>query len=259
MRLTGLIVAIFLFMTLRAHAISSNLVPPGADQCRAAILAAERGHAIPPRLLAAIGRVESGRKDPGTGSWGPWPWTINAEGTGTFFDTKAEAIAAVTRLHAQGVRSIDVGCMQVNLMHHPNAFASLEQAFDPSANADYAARFLDDLHNQTNDWMAAVARYHSANPAEGAPYAARVAAAWPDEQRLAGTLASGLGASMPQSALNPIMPIPSHQPPRLLDTTGGAKTGMAAAAGTGHGLAFYWAAPIRAHPPARIPYLAALR
>ena len=40
---------------------------------------------------------------------------------------------------AQGARSIDVGCMQVNLLHHADAFASLEQAFDPVANARYAA------------------------------------------------------------------------------------------------------------------------
>ena len=45
------------------------------------------------------------------------------------------------------MRSIDIGCAQVNLMHHPDAFASLEQAFDPMANADYAARFLKQLHD----------------------------------------------------------------------------------------------------------------
>jgi hypothetical protein len=36
---------------------SANLV------CRQAIAAAERAHGIPPHLLAAIARVESGRKD----------------------------------------------------------------------------------------------------------------------------------------------------------------------------------------------------
>ena len=48
-------------------------------------------------------------------------------------------------VQAQGVRSIDIGCMQVNLMHHPNAFATLDAAFDPLANALYAARFLTEL------------------------------------------------------------------------------------------------------------------
>ena len=123
------------------------------------------GTAVPPQLLAAIGRVESGRRDPVTGAWGAWPWTINAEGSGSYFDTKAEAIQAVQALQARGVRSIDVGCMQVNLMHHPTAFPTLDMAFEPAVNADYAARFLVELHEQTGDWTTATADYHSSNPA----------------------------------------------------------------------------------------------
>jgi len=158
---------------------------PG-EQCRAAISAAERGHAIPPQLMAAIGRVESGKLDPGTGARGAWPWTINAEGEGYYFNSKAEAIQAVQTLRARGVRSIDVGCMQVNLMHHPTAFANLELAFEPAVNADYAARFLVQLYAQTGDWTKATANYHSANPAEGEPYAAKVTSVWTEEQRKAG-------------------------------------------------------------------------
>jgi len=73
--------------------------------------------------------------------------------------------------------------MQVNLMHHPNAFASLEQAFDPVANAGYGARFLVQLKEQAGDWMAATARYHSATPEFAQPYQRKVAAVWPEEQR----------------------------------------------------------------------------
>jgi hypothetical protein len=123
--------------TARAALLTPIPQPAGA-QCRPAIDAAERGTAIPPHLLAAIGRVESGRRDPQSGGWNPWPWTVNAEGEGFFFDTKEQAIAAVRTMQARGTRSIDVGCMQVNLMHHPDAFGSLEQAFDPASNAAYA-------------------------------------------------------------------------------------------------------------------------
>ena len=73
-------------------------------------------------------------------------------------------------LQAQGVRSIDVGCMQVNLMHHPNAFASLDAAFDPTANALYAARFLNTLYGISGSWVQATAAYHSQTPAIGADY-----------------------------------------------------------------------------------------
>ena len=70
---------------------------------------------------------------------------------------RREAVAAVRGLQARGVRSIDVGCMQVNLMHHPDAFPSLDVAFDPQANAAYAARFLKELYAQTGDWTRATA------------------------------------------------------------------------------------------------------
>ena len=113
--------------------------------CRSAVAAAERGSGIPAHLLAAISRVESGRRDPATGAVHPWPWTVNAEGQGVFYDTKAEAVAAVRAMQASGVRSIDVGCGQINLMHHPDAFPNLELAFDPQANAAYAAQFLKAL------------------------------------------------------------------------------------------------------------------
>jgi hypothetical protein len=153
--------------------------------CRQAIQAAERTQAIPDSLLAAIGRVESGRPD-ASGTYHPWPWTINAEGEGRYFDSKAEAIAAVRTLQARGVQSIDVGCAQVNLMHHPSAFASLDQAFDPQTNVNYAARFLAQLHDQTQDWPKAAALYHSNTPDIGADYQRRVLAVWPDERSKSG-------------------------------------------------------------------------
>lgn len=153
--------------------------------CRTAIRAAERANGIPQALLSALGRVESGRRDPATGNFGPWPWTINAEGRGQFFSSKAEAIAAVRRLQAEGVRSIDVGCMQVNLRHHPDAFASLEDAFDPAKNAAYAARFLASLHEASKNWLQAAAHYHSHTPELATAYQRRVMAAWPEEARIA--------------------------------------------------------------------------
>ncbi len=94
------------------------------------------------------------------------------------FNTKTEAIAAVNSYLAQGIRSIDVGCMQVNLMHHGTNFASLDQAFDPAANALYAARFLQQLLAQTGSWPRAAAGYHSMTPDIGADYARKVLAVW---------------------------------------------------------------------------------
>lgn len=148
------------------------------ELCARAIQAAERAEALPASLLGAIGAVESGRIDPGTGRVGAWPWTINVEGTGQYFPTKELAIAAVTAARAQGRRSIDVGCLQVNLMHHPAAFATLDDAFDPRANAAYAAGFLRRLFGQTRDWTLAAAAYHSQTPGVADDYRRRVVARW---------------------------------------------------------------------------------
>jgi Transglycosylase SLT domain len=166
-----------------AQPAQSGGAPPGM-QCRRAIDRAERTVKVPDQLLAAIGRVETGRLDAQSNIWYPWPWTINTGGEGRFFETKLQAIAAVRALQAHGVTSIDVGCMQINLMHHPNAFPSLDQAFDPQLNALYAAHFLTQLFVQTNDWKQAAGLYHSATPQLGADYRRRVLAAWPEETRL---------------------------------------------------------------------------
>ncbi len=153
-------------------------VPTPSLLCESAIASAESAVLLPPRLLGAIAEVESGRPDATTGAVHPWPWTIDAEGQGQFFATKEQAIAAVRTLQAQGVQSIDVGCMQVNLMHHPHAFASLDQAFDPTTNARYAARFLNSLYGISGSWVQATAAYHSETPAIGAEYQRHVMARW---------------------------------------------------------------------------------
>ncbi len=142
--------------------------------CEVAIAAAQKAPRIPDKLMPAISRVESGRLDPATKQVRAWPWTINVEGAGFFFDSKDQAVEAVRVWQARGVRSIDVGCMQVNLLHHPTAFSSLDEAFDPAANARYAARFLSALYRQTNDWSLATANYHSANADRGEDYQRRV-------------------------------------------------------------------------------------
>jgi hypothetical protein len=160
-----------------ANAAGLEEAAPG-EQCRVAIEAAEQAQSLPPRLLAAIGRVESGRRDPQTGRWLVWPWTIDVAGQGEFFSSKQDAVAAVQTLLAQGVRSIDVGCVQINLAYHPSAFRSVEEALDPRANASYGARFLRQLFDATGDWTKAAALYHSATSTLAAAYQKKVLAVW---------------------------------------------------------------------------------
>ena len=240
-----LVLFALLVSTAAAHAATA-VWPSQSALCRGAITAAERSGGIPDRLMQAIGAIESGRRDE-NGVVSAWPWTINAEGVGSYFNTKAEAIAAVLSLRARGVRSVDVGCMQVNLMYHGDAFASLDEAFDPPANARYAARFLTRLLAQTGSWPAATAGYHSLTPGIGTEYARKVLAVWarppPPQPAMDPGQPSGLqpwappvvpaaGSTMSMGAGARIIPLSSPG-------------GVSMASGTGRGLDAYRATPTR--------------
>lgn len=149
-----------------------------ASPCEQAGLAAERQYSLPPGLLAAVGRVESGRWDAALGRTVASPWAIDAAGAPIQPDNKEDALRQVRDLQTAGVRNIDVGCFQISLLHHPSAFPDLDQAFEPAANADYAARFLTSLRARYGSWEQAVAAYHSATPELGIPYQRQVFANW---------------------------------------------------------------------------------
>ena len=157
-----------------ALALAGHARADPSGDCAAAAAAAEREQGLPEGILLAIGKVESGRESGGQVM--PWPWTINAAGTGRWLGSAAEAAAAVRDAQGSGIRSIDVGCFQVNLQQHPDAFATVEDGLDPMANARYAAAFLASLRRRAGSIGQAVAWYHSATPWLGEPYAASVLA-----------------------------------------------------------------------------------
>ncbi len=146
--------------------------------CSVAATQAGSDQGLPAGLLNAISLAETGRWDSARQASFAWPWTVTAGGEGRFFPTKAAAIAQVEQLKRDGVRNIDVGCMQINLMYHPQAFADLDAAFDPGANARYAAQFLAGLKEETQSWPGAIGRYHSATPARARYYLGKVTRLW---------------------------------------------------------------------------------
>ena len=207
---------------------AANPAPPALPEpwglCAAAIAAAERDAGMPAGLLSAIAKVETGRRAP-DGSVQPWPWSYNAAGDGRYAASNAEAIQEVRAIQARGVRSIDIGCMQINLLHHPDAFPSLEAGFDPATNVAYAVRFLRGLQARSGDWNQAVALYHSATPERGLIYQQRVMAALSGSgfvpgpapgviplpgAAMAGLCASGRGAVMLIGGREPnLKPVPT--------------------------------------------------
>lgn len=166
------LLAVALLSLLAGSAVGKEK-PTDSNICAAAVAAAERLKAIPLRLMHAVALVESGRWDERAQAKSAWPWTIHAEGSGQFFATKRDAVDAVAGLRSRGVRNIDIGCMQVNLMYHPDAFATLDEAFDPVTNVAYAATFLAVLHEAKRSWGQAVRHYHSATPERQSPTGAR--------------------------------------------------------------------------------------
>jgi len=161
--LKGLLVLSFLFPVAafaanqnqdanRAPASSIDMVQSfktDSNYCDEMASRVETVYGIPQGLLASISIVESGVFVSKKGVNGTpkkvahaWPWTIQVKGKGYFFATKAEAIAAAQYLLDHNIRNFDVGCTQVNMMYHADAFKNLDEAFDPITNMKYAATFF---------------------------------------------------------------------------------------------------------------------
>ena len=126
---------------------------------------------VPQPVLQAIALTETGRKIEGRNR--PWPWTVNMEGVGKWFATREEALAFVMEHYNRGARSFDVGCFQINYRWHGNAFASIEDMFDPKLNAAYAGQFLRGLYAETRSWSKSAGAYHSRTPKYATKYSAR--------------------------------------------------------------------------------------
>ena len=143
--------------------------------CFSATSRVEKKYGIEAHLLSTIASVESGQWDYKREQYMAWPWTVNAQGKSYYLKSKEEAVAKVQELQENGIKSIDVGCMQINLKYHKDAFASLEDAFDPQKNVEYSAQFLAKLYSSRGkDWDRAVMAYHSKDPVRGSNYHKRL-------------------------------------------------------------------------------------
>ncbi|MBT5572442.1 MAG: transglycosylase SLT domain-containing protein [Alphaproteobacteria bacterium] len=155
--------------------------------CSQAIRSVDSEANTPTALLTAISHVESGRWDAQKEALFAWPWTVTNGSDGQYFPTKDAAIAQVRKLQSKGIRNIDVGCMQINLKYHPNAFEDLESALDPKTNARYAAKLLNSLFETHKTWAESIRRYHSSNPKFNRPYHDKVVRQWNSSRRVAAT------------------------------------------------------------------------
>lgn len=139
--------------------------------CDRAAAAASAKTGVPLDILMALTRTETGRHQ--GGELQPWPWTVNMEGEGRWFDTVETAQSFVFKNYKSGARSFDVGCFQVNYKWHGAAFNSISDMFDPVQNALYAAQFLKSLKTPGVSWTEAAGAYHSRTPAYANKYKTR--------------------------------------------------------------------------------------
>lgn len=160
--------------TARAAAAAPVTTSRGGAEglCIREILLAQMRYQIPDNLLLGIGLQESGLNRDGTLT--VWPFTANAEGQGAYFDTAGQAVDWVNARRAQGITSIDLGCMQINMHWHPDAFDTVADGFNPARNVDYAASYLARLYREKGNWRAAAASYHSRTEELGQAYLARL-------------------------------------------------------------------------------------
>lgn len=190
-----------------------------SDLCLDAIAKQETQFGMPAGLLKAIARVESSGSPYGDISK-PWPWTLNVGGAGHYYPTKEEALAALQTYKAESTVNIDVGCMQISLRHHPNAFPDLATALDPAANVAYGALFLKGLYDKSNDWMIASGDYHSTTPGFGDTYRGLVQVAMTGG-RLSPRLVNTVRTTMPNGpAIISISQVDGQTVIRRLDNMG---------------------------------------
>ena len=173
---------VFFFQLLNSHTSNANdyeeyLFLHNSNQCNNYFDHFELKYQIPKHLLRSISIIETGRWSSNSQMYLPWPWSINHAGQPYYFANKKEAILKVMELLESGFTNIDIGCMQINLHHHPDAFLDLNQAFEPKNNIEYAATFLVQHYQQSQNWQQAIAFYHSQSQV-GKLYANKVLKIW---------------------------------------------------------------------------------
>lgn len=180
--------------------------------CPGLIARTEAQRNIPRGLLMAIAVTESALNGQ------PDPYAMNIAGRAyhaTGFQDMSNVISANWQ---RGVKSIDVGCMQVNLKYHGSKFAKLTDLLDPTTNVNYGASYLITLATEAGSWKDAVMSYHNkTNPTRRSWYGCKV---WNNYLRITGGTAFIPCASSPTGSST--ASVGSRAPIRLAAYNAGA-------------------------------------
>ena len=151
-----------------AYAVTDNNI------CMQAVKNASLQTSVPLDVLSAVALTETGMKT--KNGYAPWPWSMNVEGKGYRYSSKAEAVQAGIQFLNAGKTSIDMGCMQMNWRWHQTRFSSsVANAFDPYMNVLQAASYLKENYKTHGNWNKAIGAYHSGTKYYADIYMAKVA------------------------------------------------------------------------------------
>jgi Transglycosylase SLT domain. len=120
---------------------------------------------IPRGLLQAVVMTESSG----------WPWALNIRGKDFYPDSLTDAVHLVQKHDSSPAPRVDVGCTQVHLRWHPDAFASIEEALQPLSNITYSMNMLSAFKERHGSWMKAVGFWHGGKPDRRRWYRCKVA------------------------------------------------------------------------------------
>lgn len=174
MRITKILVLGFLLLFFGNNSVYAKLDHELQEsrKCANAFSYFEQKYKLPVNSLYSISLHETAKKHSKYNISIVWPWTVmnNQEGKGHYFRSQQEAMRYVRKQFMLGNNNLDVGCMQINLKHHPEAFLSLSQAFSPRKNINYGAYFLSENLKKLGSIDKAIGRYHSATEALAKQY-----------------------------------------------------------------------------------------
>lgn len=194
------------FFTLITPLVATGTGKALANPCLSSAAAAAERYAVPLEILEALARVETGR---GTDR-APWAWSLNHNGESIYAPSRVEAEQLVRSWLAHGDTSFDLGCFQINMRWHGAAFADPLDLMDPAVNANYAAKYLRDLYQETGSWEQSIGYYHSRTPDLARLYRGRVMAyvngPIADDRQNVPALASG-PSGRPSQTLGSLFPV----------------------------------------------------
>lgn len=120
---------------------------------------------VPVIVLFSIALQESGRKVSGT--YLPWPWTLNVENESYYFSSRIIAENALKNfVNIKKSKKIAVGVGQIYLPSHGHMFRDPVDILDPATNLFYSANILATEYrwlkrNNMASWWMAAGRYHT--------------------------------------------------------------------------------------------------